>query len=99
MRLGSYRFRRELESEGTIRHARYFWIITAALVAIGVLLISGAKVAGLGPIALVCGVLLLWSGVVKVVVLRIWRATLSADPVPDHADRDERSAKVIGQRT
>lgn len=99
MRLGSCRLRGGLESEGTIRHARYFCIITAALVAIGVLLISGAMVAGLGPIALVCGVLLLWSGLVKVIVLRIWRATLSAEPVPDHAERDERSAKAIGQRT
>jgi hypothetical protein len=33
--------------------------------------------------AFIAGVLLLWTGIVKAIVLRIWRATLSRDPVPD----------------
>jgi hypothetical protein len=62
-------------------------------------LISGSVVAGLGPIAMVCGVLLLWSGVVKAIVLRIWRTTLNGASAPDPARRDSSSGTVIGQRT
>jgi hypothetical protein len=62
-------------------------------------LISSSVVAGLGPIAMICGVLLLWSGVVKAIVLRIWRTTLNGASAPDHAQRDSNSGTVIGQRT
>jgi hypothetical protein len=64
-----------------------------------VVLIAASVVAGLGPIAMVCGVLLLWSGVVKAIVLRIWRITLNAASAPDHARRDRDSGVVIGRRT
>lgn len=37
----------------------------------------------LGPIAFVCGALMLWTGIVKAIVLRIWSTTLSAERVPD----------------
>jgi hypothetical protein len=50
------------------------------MVLAGFALIVGGVVAGLGPVALVCGVLLLWSGIVKIIVLRIWRGTLSHHP-------------------
>jgi hypothetical protein len=53
----------------------------------------------LGPIAFVCGVLLLWSGIVKAIVLRIWRTTLSSAYAPDQARRDNDSGTAIGQRT
>jgi hypothetical protein len=62
-------------------------------------LISGSVVAGLGPIAMVCGVLLLWSGVVKAIVLRIWRTTFDSASAADQDRRDRDSGTVIGQRT
>jgi len=64
-----------------------------------VILIAGNMVAGFGPIALVCGVLLLWSGIVKAVVLRIWHRTLSSPSAPDQDRRDRDSETAIGQRT
>ena len=88
-----------LESDGTIRHARYFWIITAAFVVAGMVLISGSVAAGFGPIAMVCGVLLLWSGVVKAIVLRIWRTTLNANSAASQDRRDRDSGTAVGQRT
>jgi hypothetical protein len=88
-----------LESDCIIRHARSFWIITATFVVVGIGLVSGSVLAGLGPIAMVCGVLLLWSGVVKAIVLRIWRTTLNSASAPDHTRRDSDSETVIGQRT
>jgi hypothetical protein len=48
---------------------------------------------------MVCGVLLLWSGVVKAIVLRIWRTTLNSASAPDQTRRDSNSETVIGQRT
>ena len=59
---------------------RYLWFTSTAMIIAGVSLVAAAFFAGQGPIALVCGLLLLWSGVVKVVVLRIWQKTL-ANPI------------------
>ena len=74
-------------------------MITAALVVVGVALISGGVVAGLGPLAFVCGALLLWSGLVKAVVLRIWHSTLNSASAPDKVQRDRDTATAMGQRT
>jgi hypothetical protein len=49
----------------------------------GIGLVAGSAAIGLGPIAFVSGALLLWTGIVKAIVLRIWRATLRPDSVPD----------------
>jgi hypothetical protein len=65
----------------------------------GVVLIVGSMLVGFGPIALVCGVLLIWSGIVKAVVLRIWHWTLSSPSAPDQDRRDGDSETAIGQRT
>ena len=70
-----------------------------ALVLAGVVLITGSLAAGSGPIAFVCGVLMLWSGIVKAIVLRIWRGTLSSDSAPDDTRVDLDSGPAIGQRT
>jgi hypothetical protein len=48
---------------------------------------------------MVCGVLLLWSGVVKAIVLRIWRTTLSSASAANHDRRDRESGTAIGQQT
>jgi hypothetical protein len=50
------------------------------MVLAGMALVAGAVVTGWGPVALVCGVSLLWSGIVKFIVLRIWRGTLPHHP-------------------
>ena len=60
---------------------RFLWMISAMMVASGVLLLLAALVGGASPLLLVGGILLLWSGVVKVIVLRIWKSTLAA-PAP-----------------
>ena len=65
----------------------------------GSVLIAGGAVAGLGPIALVCGVLLVWSGIVKAIVLRIWHTTLSTPSALEHDRHDGDSGTTIGQRT
>jgi hypothetical protein len=55
---------------------------TLAMVGAGAALILLSLTAGLGPVPLLAGILLLWSGVVKLIVLRIWRHTLSAPSPP-----------------
>jgi hypothetical protein len=65
----------------------------------GVVLITGSVAAGLGPIAMVCGVLMLWSGVVKAIVLRIWHGTLGSDAAPEDARVNIDSGTAIGRRS
>jgi hypothetical protein len=65
----------------------------------GVALIAGSGTAGFGPIALVCGILMLWSGIVKAIVLRIWHTTLSSDSAPDHTRINADSGTAIGQQS
>jgi hypothetical protein len=70
-----------------------------ALVIGGIILIAGSGAAGLGPIALVCGVLMVWSGIVKAIVLRIWHTTLNADSAPNCTRPEIDSGTAIGQRS
>lgn len=65
---------------------RFLWMISAVMVIAGAALSMAALIGGASPLALVSGVLLLWSGVVKVIVLRIWRATLSTNARAGGAD-------------
>jgi hypothetical protein len=71
------------EQCGKVCRVKGLWIITFFMVGCGSVLVLGSALAGLGPIALVGGVLLVWSGIVKVVVLRVWRATLPLAPLPE----------------
>ena len=80
-----------LESGEEIRFARYFWIISTTMVLTGIALVLGGAAAGMGPVALICGVLLFWSGLVKIVVLHIWRATLNAEPLTERDSPDARA--------
>ena len=67
---------------------RHLWKTTFAMVGGGAALIAASLAGGLGPIPLVSGVLLLWSGIVKVIVLRIWHHTLTpAEPPEEPAPR------------
>jgi hypothetical protein len=86
-----------LEGDEEIRLVNFFWIVSAAMVLLGVALILGSLAAGLGPIALVCGVLLLWSGIVKVIVLRIWRATIATHDSTNTMRLDGRTKTRLGK--
>ena len=73
------------------------WVVTVAMMVAGLMLVLGSAVAGLGPVGMVCGVLLIWSGIVKAVVLRVWRATLPAAPLPEPNRASMRSASAVGE--
>lgn len=73
---------------------RKLWIITATMVVCGTVLVLGSAVGGLGPIPLIGGVLLIWSGIIKVVVLRVWDTTLSSPPMPEPARAGSRLAPM-----
>jgi hypothetical protein len=73
------------------------WLVTNIMIACGIVLTLGAILLGLGPIALVCGVLLIWSGIVKVVVLGVWRATLPAAPLAEPTSAGMRSSSAFGE--
>jgi hypothetical protein len=62
---------------------RYLWLTSGVMIVVGVSLAIAASSMSLGPIALVCGLLLLWSGIVKVVVLRIWQKELTNPSSPN----------------
>lgn len=59
---------------------RYLSLGSAVVVVAGILLMTASRFAGLGPVAFVGGALLCWSGVVKVLVVRIWKSTLGSPP-------------------
>lgn len=66
---------------------RYLWFISILMVALGIILAAIGAAGLLEPIALLFGILLLWSGVVKLIVLRIWRSSLNSAPVSPHPER------------
>ena len=61
---------------------RYLWITSVIMIVASLVLIAGTWIGIFHPVAMVCGILLLWSGIVKIIVLRIWRTTLKAPGVP-----------------
>ena len=75
------------------------WLATNVMVVCGIVLTFGAVVFGLGPVALVCGVLLIWSGIVKVIVLRVWRATLPAAPPRNPIETDARHTSILSEQS
>jgi hypothetical protein len=63
---------------------RYLWLTAGLMTLLGICIAASSAMAGVGPIAFVCGLLLFWSGIVKLVVLRIWQKTLAHPPIaPD----------------
>ena len=75
---------------------RYLWITSFAILAAGAAFLAGAMFGALGPIALVCGLLLLWTGVVKIVVLRIWKQSLASPGSSLRADGAETMGRSPG---
>ncbi len=63
---------------GTDNFMRYLWATSFIMVAVGLVLVVAGIIGALAPIALVLGLLSLWSGIVKLIVLRIWQRTLNA---------------------
>jgi hypothetical protein len=55
---------------------RYLWISSVFMVVAGVACILARFLGLLDPIAMILGAMLIWSGIVKVIVLRVWRTSL-----------------------
>lgn len=55
---------------------RYLWISSIVMVVAGVACIVARQLGLLDPIATILGAMLIWSGVVKLIVLRVWRTSL-----------------------
>jgi len=76
---------------------RKLWLITAAMVALGLAMVLGGLTTGLSPFMLVGGVLLIWSALVKAIVLRIWRSTLGSPPLAEFQRPGTRAGSSLGQ--
>ena len=55
---------------------RYLWISSVFMVVAGVVCILAGYLGLLDPIATILGAMLIWSGVVKLIVLKVWRTSL-----------------------
>ena len=55
---------------------RYLWVSSAVMVVAGVACILARQLGLLDPIATILGAMLIWSGIVKLIVLRVWRTSL-----------------------
>jgi hypothetical protein len=55
---------------------RYLWISSVVMVVAGIACILARYLGLLDPIAVILGAMLVWSGVVKLIVLRVWRTSL-----------------------
>lgn len=78
---------------------RYLWITSFVMVVCGLALIGGKLIGVLEPIALVLGLLTLWSGIVKIVVLRIWRRSLNAAVVEAPPTPPARLRSLFGRQS
>jgi hypothetical protein len=74
-------------------------MIAAGFLVVGVVLVAGSVAVGFGPVAFVCGALMLWTGIVKAIVLRIWRTTLSPDSLPDGIRHTGNSGTAVRQES
>lgn len=55
---------------------RYLWFSSVFMVVAGVACMLARVLGLLDPIAMILGAMLVWSGVVKLIVLRVWRTSL-----------------------
>ncbi|HLM22102.1 MAG TPA: hypothetical protein VK390_11335 [Propionibacteriaceae bacterium] len=74
-------------------------MIAAAFLVVGVVLVAGSVAVGFGPVAFVCGALMLWTGIVKAIVLHIWHTTLSPDRLPDGIQHTGKSGTAVRQES
>jgi len=73
---------------------RHLWLITAIMVVAGAAMILASLVAGAGPIILIGGVLLVWSGLIKTAVLRVWGVFLESPPVAEPMSFSRRNGQA-----
>ena len=71
---------------------RYLWISSAVMVATGIACIIARSFGLLDPIATILGAMLVWSGVVKLIVLRVWRTSLHRPGIRERRREPGRSA-------
>lgn len=71
---------------------RYLWISSAVMVVAGVACILARQLGLLDPIATILGAMLIWSGVVKLIVLRVWRTSLHRPGIQERRREPGRSA-------
>jgi hypothetical protein len=76
---------------------RYLWITSTVMIAFGFLLIGGYQRGTFATIAIIAGLLLVWSGVVKLIVLRIWRSSLGKPSVSEHHSQLNRPTSTARQ--
>jgi hypothetical protein len=66
---------------------RYLWISSFVMVAAGLACILARFLGLLDPIATILGAMLVWSGIVKLIVLRVWRTSLHRPGVRERRER------------
>ena len=66
---------------------RYLWISSFVMVAAGLACILARFLGLLDPIATILGAMLVWSGIVKLIVLRVWRTSLNRPGVRERRER------------
>lgn len=71
---------------------RYLWFSSVFMVVVGIACILARFVGLLDPIALILGGMLVWSGVVKMIVLRVWRTSLHRPGIQERRREPGRSA-------
>jgi uncharacterized membrane protein HdeD (DUF308 family) len=71
---------------------RYLWISSVTMVVAGIVCIVARALGLLDPIATILGAMLVWSGVVKIIVLRVWRTSLHRPGIQERRRQPGRSA-------
>lgn len=78
---------RDRRSSGVPNQVRYLRLSTIAMLIVGVMAVIAGVTSDVGPIAILFGLMMLVSGVVKIIALRIMDGQ---PPVITRAGRDER---------
>ncbi len=68
---------------------RHLWSVSVLLFLVGVALVVADPLLSLGPTWALVGLLLAWAGIVKVVVVHLWRGLSAPDRVPATVREDD----------
>ena len=71
---------------------RYLWFSSLFMVVAGIACIVARALGLLDPIATILGAMLVWSGIVKLIVLRVWRTSLNRPGIQERRRQPGRSA-------
>lgn len=72
---------------------RHLHHLSLAMTALGILLAVGAGVFGWGAMWLLTGLLLTWAGIIKVIVVAIWRHAGIGAPAAPSPDGSQSSSR------